>query len=183
MIRFDFLHDAPPAAWAELLRARIPDRLRTALAATCTIAVVLIAWWAVEKVAIRQAQHEFTRLKAMADASRADLARAHVRRSHVEALLALDARVRRIRLSGAELSGRLSDIANHLPERAWTTSIRDDAGELEIDGATLEFDDLGPALADLLTSRVAAAASLVRAGRDGAQSALAFSLRSRQATP
>ena len=183
MTRFNFLSDSPPA-FLEMLRFKhIPEGLRTALAATVTIAMVISVWWGVEVLQIRQAGEELRIEKARALASRADLAQMRVRRSEIERLLVLDRRIRQIRTSGAELSSRLADIANRVPNSAWLTSVQDGEEGLEIDGDVKGLDGLSETVADLASSASAASVDLVRAGRDerdGGRELLSFQMRSEE---
>ncbi len=183
MTRFNFLSDEPPAFLEVLRFKRIPDALRTALAATITIAVVVGVWWGVEVLQIRQAGEELRVEKTRALASRADLAQMRVRRSQIERLLALDRRIRQIQTSGATLSAQLADIANHVPSYAWLTSVQDGEEGLEIDGDVKGLDGLSETIADLTSSASAASVDLVRAGRDerdGGRDLLSFQMRSEE---
>ncbi|MBV8639368.1 MAG: PilN domain-containing protein [Candidatus Eremiobacteraeota bacterium] len=87
-------------------------------------------------------------------------------RSDVDVLLALDAKLRRIRLSGSMLSHRLADIGNHVPSEAWLTSIvRTDDG-LELRGRAQGLHVLSETVADLMSSSAASSPTLVRAVRE-----------------
>jgi Tfp pilus assembly protein PilN len=164
--RFNYLHDAPPRFVEQLRPSRIPEQLRTPLAALGTTVIVIFLWWVIESMQIAQAQTELATEKARAIASRADLAQARVRRTHVQELVALDRRIRSIRRSGAVESSRLADIANHVPDHAWLTAItRADPG-FEIDGDALGLDGLSRTLASLMSSSSVSTPTLVRAARD-----------------
>jgi Tfp pilus assembly protein PilN len=183
MMRFDYLRDAPPAFVERLKPARIPHALRTPLAALLATIVIVASWWGVETLQIGQAGHELAVQKARAAASRADLAQIKVRRSKLDALVALDARVRTMRRSGAVVANRFADVANHVPERAWLTSIGEADGVLDIQGDAIGLDGLSTTLADLLSSQSASQPSLVRAGRDDhvlVESVLSFQIHARE---
>jgi Tfp pilus assembly protein PilN len=184
--RFDFLRDAPPLFVERLRPSRLPAELRTPLAAFATTVVVILAWWAIETAQIAQARAELVTERARVAASRTDLAQAQVRRSRLVDLISLDRRIRDIRRSGAALSGNLADIANHLPDRAWLTSIAQDDRGLEIDGNAVGLDGLSDTLAGLMSSRSAATPSLVRASRSdqpAMHDVISFQLRSGAGVP
>lgn len=166
MTKFDFLHDAPPAFVERLRPSRIPEHLRTPLAALATSIFVVAVWWLVQNLQLQQAAKELAVEKARAIASRADLALTRVRRAHVEDLAALDNRVRAIRRSGAVASSMLADIANHVPQHAWLSAITQADGGFEIDGNAGGLDDLSRTLASLMSSRAASSPTLVRAARE-----------------
>lgn len=151
----------------ERLRARpIPQEVRTPFAALLTSLFVVSVWWGAQTLQIRQAEDELATQRERALASRADLAQARVRRSKVEELIALDRRIRGIRRSGAVLASRVADLANHIPDRTWLTSIAHAEHGAEIDGETLDVDGLSQTLASLLSSSATSAPSLIQAGRD-----------------
>lgn len=178
-MKFDYLRDAPPAFVERLRPSRIPEYLRTPLAALATSICVVAAWYAIESLQVQQAARELAVEKARALASRSDLSLARVQRAHVEGLIALDDRIRSIRRSGAVTSSMLADIANHVPRRAWLTAIRQSGGAFEIDGTADGLDELSDTLAGLMSSRTARAPALVRAAqedRDGA-GRVSFQLR------
>jgi Tfp pilus assembly protein PilN len=186
MNRFSFLRDAPPVFIERLHPSRLPDELRTPLAALVTTAIVLVIWWGIESAQIAQARVELATQEARALASRADLAQTRVQRNRLVGLIALDRRVREIRRSGAVLSADLADIANHVPDRAWLTSIVQAGRTLVIDGNAIGLDGLSDTLAGLMSSRKAGMPALVRAMRSERPTmhgTISFQVRSGLNTP
>ena len=165
-MRFNYLHDSGPEAFEYLRPSRIPEALRTPVAALLTVTLVVGAWWAIEQMLLSQARSELQTQTFRFAASKAALAEVKLRKTRVEELLAVDSRLRAIRRSGAALSSGLADIANHVPARAWLTSIARVNDGLEIDGQTDGLDGLSDTIADLMSSEAAASPSLVRANRE-----------------
>ena len=186
MTRFDYLRDAPPVFIERLHPSRLAEELRTPLAALATTAIVILVWWGIETMQIAQARTELAMQRARAIASRTDLAQARVQRAHLADLIALDKRIREIRRSGTTLARRLADIANHIPDRAWLTSIsRADQG-VEIEGNAIGLDGLSETLASLMSSSTAASPALVRAARSdrpSMQDVISFELRAEGRAP
>jgi Tfp pilus assembly protein PilN len=165
MMRFNYLRDGPPQAFEHLRPSRIPEPLRTPLAALLTVIVVVGAWWMIEQLLLSQARDELQAQTFRLAASRTALAEFKLHTTRVEALLAMDARLRAIRRSGATLSSGLADIANHVPARAWLTSISRVSDGLEIDGLVEGLDGLSETVADLMSSSTAASPDLIRASK------------------
>ncbi len=179
-MRFNYLRDSAPEAFEYLRPSRIPEQLRTPLAALLTVAIVVAAWWTVELVLLSQARDELQTQTLRLAASKAALAELKLRKTRVEELLAVDSRLRAIRRSGATLSSGLADIANHVPSRAWLTSIARVNDGLEIDGQADGLDGLSETVADLMSSSAAASPDLVRASRadrDHSGALIAFVVR------
>lgn len=166
MTRFNYLRDSAPQAFEYLRPSRIPEPLRTPLAALLTVTLVVAVWWAIEQVLLSQARAELQAQTFRLAASKAALIELKLRKTRVEELLAVDARLREIRTSGATLSRGLADIANHVPARAWLTNIARVSDGLEIDGQADGLDGLSETIADLMSSSTANSPSLVRASKD-----------------
>lgn len=180
MMRFNYLRDSAPEMFEHLRPSRIPETLRTPLAALATMVIVVAAWWVVEQVLLSQAHSELQAQSLRLRASQVVLADLKLRKTRVERLLAIDTRLRDIRRSGAVLSSRLADIANHVPPRAWLTSIAHVDNGLEIDGRAEGFDGLSDTVADLMSSSSAVSPDLVRASkedRDRTGTIIAFEVR------
>ncbi|MGD0969379.1 MAG: PilN domain-containing protein [Candidatus Aquilonibacter sp.] len=179
-MRFNYLRDSAPEAFEYLRPSRIPEALRTPLAAFATVLIIIGAWWIVEQLLLAQARGEMRAQSLRLSASRVALRDLKLRKTRVEQLLSIDTRLREIRRSGAVVSSRLADIANHVPARAWLTSIaRVDSG-LQIDGNAEGLDGLSDTVADLMSSSNAAAPDLVRANkedRDQSGTIIAFEVR------
>lgn len=179
-MRFDYLHDSGPEAFEHLRPSRLPEALRTPLAALLTVTLVVGAWWAIEQMLLSQARSELRTQTFRLAASKAALAELKLRKTRVEELLAVDSRLRAIRRSGALLSSSFANIANHVPARAWLTSIARVNDGLEIDGQADGLDGLSDTVADLMSSWAAASPSLVRANkeeRDRSGALIAFVVR------
>lgn len=177
---FNYLRDGAPEAFEYLRPSRIPEALRTPLAALLTAFVVVGLWWAVEQLLLSQAQRELATQSWRLAASKAELTELKLRKLHLEDLTALDARLRRIRLSGATVAKSLAEVANHIPRTAWLTSIAQVSGGLEIDGRAQGLDALSATVADLTSNANGAAPDLVRATkeeRDRSQAIIAFTVR------
>jgi Tfp pilus assembly protein PilN len=164
--RFNYLRDSAPEAFEFLRPSRIPEPLRTPLAALLTVTLVVAVWWAIEQVLLSQARTELQAQTFRLAASKAALAELKLRKTLVEELLAVDSRLREIRRSGATLSSGLADIANHVPASAWLTSIARVNDGIEIDGQADGLDGLSDTIADLMSSSTVKSPNLVRASKD-----------------
>ena len=177
---FNYLRDASPEAFEYLRPSRIPEALRTPLAALLTALIVVGVWWAIEQLLLSQAQRELALQTWRLSASKTALAELKLRKTHLDELLTIDARLREIRRSGASVSKRLADIANHIPQSAWLTSIAQASDGLEIDGRVEGLDGLSATVADLMSSSTSSAPDLVRANkeeRDTSGGVIAFAVR------
>lgn len=179
-MRFNYLRDSAPDAFVFLRPSQIPEPLRTPLAALATIIAVVGVWCIIEQILLGQARDELQLQTLRRNASNAELSELKLRKDRVEELLAIDARLREIRRSGAALSSDLADIANHIPPSAWLTSItRVDTG-IQIDGRAEGLDGLSDTVADLMGSLSAAPPELIRASkedRDRSGTIISFEMR------
>ncbi len=166
VVRFNYLRDSAPDAFEYLRPGRIPEPLRTPLAALATIVLVVGVWCAIEQMLLGQARDELQLQTLRLDASKAELSELKLRRTRVEELLAIDLRLREIRRSGAALSSRLADIANHVPARAWLTSIAHVDTGIQIDGNAEGLDGLSDTVADMMSSSSAGSPDLIRASKE-----------------
>jgi Tfp pilus assembly protein PilN len=166
MMRFNYLRDSGPETFEYLRPSRIPEALRTPLAAFLTATLVVTVWWVIEQLLLSQARAELQAQAFRLAASRADLADLKLRKTRVGDLLVVDARLREIRRSGAALSSGLADIANHVPDQARLTSIADVNDGIEIDGQADGLDGLSDTIADLMSSSAAASPDLIRATKE-----------------
>jgi Tfp pilus assembly protein PilN len=179
-VRFNYLRDSTPDAFEYLRPSRIPEPLRTPLAALGTIVFVVSLWWAIEQMLLGQARGELQLQSLRLSASKAELSELKLRKTRVEELLAIDARLREIRRSGAALSSGIADIANHVPARAWLTSIAHVDSGIQIDGRAEGLDGLSDTVADLMSSSSAASPDLIRANkedRDRSGTIISFEVR------
>ena len=170
-MRFNYLRDGAPDAFECLRPSRIPEPLRTPLAALATVVIIVGVWWIIEQLLLTGARNELQTQSLRLDASRVALRELRLHKARVQELLSIDGRLREIRRSGAVVSSRLADIANHIPSRAWLTSIaRVDSG-LQIDGSVEGLEGLSETVAALMSSSNAAP-DLIRAStEDGDRSA------------
>ncbi len=181
-MRFNYLRDSEPDAFEYLRPSRIPEPLRTPLAALATIVVIVGAWWVIEQMLLGQARDELQLQTLRLNASKVELSELKLRKTRVEALLAIDTRLREIRRSGAALSSGVADIANHVPARAWLTSIVHVDTGIQIDGRAEGLDGLSDTVADLMSSSSAASPDLIRASkenRDRSGTIVSFEVRVR----
>jgi len=183
MSGFNYLRESPPEMLERLRPSRVPESLRTPLAAFCTASLVVAIWWSIEQLLLGQANDELHRQRLRLLASRAAVAELRLRRERAEELLAIDARLREIRRSGAVAASRLADIANHVPGSAWLTSIARVDDGIQIDGRALGIEGVRRTMADLMSSRSAPAPALLRASRDDRErtgAIIAFTMRVQQ---
>lgn len=165
-MQFNYLNDSPPELIEQVLGLRIPTQLRTPLGALLTSIIVVSSWWMLERHWVAEATREEASASIRLDQSRAAFAATKLVRSDVDQLLTLDGRLRRIRLSGSVLSHRVADIGNHVPARAWLTSIARSSDGLELRGRAEGLNVLSATVADLMSSRSASSPTLIRAIRD-----------------
>jgi Tfp pilus assembly protein PilN len=180
LMRFDYAHESIPDVLDRLRATRLPEECRTPAWALVTALLVVLAALPLEHYRVASAQHDAAQARMRLDRARERLARLKLARVRVDEMLALDQRIRTIRLSGSVLCLRLADVANHVPSKAWLTSLTQATDGTSIAGRAEGLDVLSETLADLMSSTTAAAPSLVRAGRDanipGVASLLSFEL-------
>lgn len=107
VVRFNYLRDSAPDAFEYLRPSRIPEPLRTPLAALATIVVIVGAWWVIEQMLLGQARDELQLQTLRLNASKVELSELKLRKTRVEALLAIDTRLREIRRSGRRFQAAL----------------------------------------------------------------------------
>ena len=166
MTRFDFTRDAVPDVVDRLRSMRVPEELHGGAYAIAAACLFLLGAFFIEDHRLGLAEQAETAAQIRLDQSRNDLAKTRLQRLHVDALLDLDQRLRDIRLSGTVVAARLADIANHVPEHAWLTSISRTAEGTSISGRVSSLGVLSETVADLMSSKTVASPSLVRAGND-----------------
>jgi Tfp pilus assembly protein PilN len=180
MTRFNFLREHRPQALEALRPGRIPQAIRTPLAAVVTAVIVVAVWFAIERLALSRAQDELQRQKLRLARTQVELRALKLRRERVDVILALDERLRAIRRSGAVNAHALADVADHIPQQAWLTSISHVDTGLEIDGRAIGFDGVSTTLGDLTHSTTASAPALVHASKEGLHdrnAVVAFTMR------
>lgn len=180
-MRFNYLRDASPDLVEQMRALRVPADLHVPLSALVTAVMVVTAWWLLESHWVFEAAREEAIASARLAQSRQEFAATTLVRSDVDELLALDAQLRRIRLSGSILSGRLADIANHVPREAWLTSIARTDDGIELHGSANGLHVLSATVADLMSSSAASSPTLVRAVREERTTpVISFTIRSEE---
>lgn len=177
MMRFDYLHDAPPEAIERVRGLRIATSLRWPLAVFGAIVVTHAAASAIFALGTAEARVTEREAAHRLEASTAALARVRLTRVRVDELVALDRRMREIRSSGSRVSARLADIANHVPAHAWLTTLARTPDGFEIVGKSSGLPALGATMSSLMTSSSIAAPTLVRAGGEERRGTLSFDIR------
>lgn len=179
-MQFDYLRESMPESLDRIRMWRAPAHLHAPLRALVTVAIVIAGAAGIEAGRASSAHAAETNALLRAQAARTQLAAANLLRVRVDAMLQLDGRLRGIRLSGARASQRLADIADHVPQHAWLTSLSAQKGTVDLNGKVANFTTLSQALADLMNSGEVQAPTLIRAAADDrmpGQSALSFEVR------
>lgn len=175
-MRFSYLRHSPPDAIERLRALRIAPELQAPLSALVTACAVILGWWCLERHWIAVARLEEARALAHLQDSRNAFAATKIVRADVNRLLALDARLRRIRVSGSVVARSVVRIADELPKRAWLTSITPFQSGLELQGYAAGLDTLSETVKRL--DRRGSAPVLVRAaGEDRSPAFLSFTVR------
>jgi Tfp pilus assembly protein PilN len=186
-MRFDYAHESMPDALDRLRAMRTPPESRTPAWAVLTALTVVLAAIPLERDRVAKAQSGVIAAQQRLSRARTELARLKLARARVDEMLALDGRIRRIRLSGSALCARLADVANHVPPKAWLTSLTQAVDGTSIAGRAEGLDVLSETLADLMSSATAAEPSLVHAGTDetipAVRSLLSFDLHAVERRP
>jgi len=162
-MRFDYLHDPEIGTIAKLRRiASAPEMRVPSLVLLLVVVVELsIGGMLVYRCSLGRAQQLAAERMERVTASR--LQRLKIDTSQVERLLALDARIHRIRGSGAVEAARVLDIANHLPASVWLRSIADsDKGEVLV-GRAEGLTSIGDAVRDMMSASTVASPQLAEA--------------------
>lgn len=184
MMQFDYLHESQPEHIERLRTWKAPVELHAPLCALLTIVFVIVCAGGIETLRLRAAHEAEAHALLRAQTARSQLAAANLLRVRVDAMLQLDRRLREIRLSGADASRQLADIADHVPPHAWLTSLSQQKGIVDLNGKVANFTTLSQALADLMKSGEVHAPTLVRAATDDRapdRSALSFEVRAQDA--
>ena len=180
MTRFNYLGDSIPSLLDRLRAVRIPQRLHVPLCALVTVLAVVTAWWGIERHTLDRALAQQRAARVRLAESRTALASAKVERYDFEQMLALDRRLREIRLSGSALVQRLADVANRVPASVWLTSLSQDANALDAIGRAESMARLGDTIGAFGSSAFVRNPVLVRAAkeeRSGSAPLVAFEVR------
>lgn len=177
LIRFDYLHDAPPDAIDALRSARLPRRFHDVAAAMIAVLVLCAVASAIERSRVGAAQRTLAAAQDRFERSRAGLERLRVQSRELDALLAEDRALREVRLSGPSIAHRLATIGNLVP-----ASVTLDAMQATPDGYTMKghaatLATFGALLAQLDGSAAPAHPATLRVTKDaGPLGALSFDI-------
>lgn len=149
VISFDFSRSAPPEFLRRILEFRIPERYHAALIALTGVALTMAGAWTIESHRLHQTLQLQAVYERRYDSSVRALARTNVFETRVKRLSALAARIRTIRASGYTDARRLAEIANHLPQHAWLTSIAYDGDAVSLEGRARDLGVLSAVIRGL----------------------------------
>lgn len=166
MTRFNYLGESIPTLLDRARSIRIPERTRTPLSILGTSVLVVLGWCCLAHYWLATAMVEERQAQLRLTQSRAALAQAQVERASTDRLVALDRELRAIRLSGTKLGLRLADLANHVPEHSWLTSLSEQDGIVTIDGRSEGMLALSGTLARILAASSVSDPTLFRAARE-----------------
>jgi Tfp pilus assembly protein PilN len=186
-MRFDYARESMPDALDRLRSIEVPAECRLPLWAVATALLVVLVAIPLERWRVAVAQNDVVAARQRLERARSEVARMKLQRVRIARMLALDERIRAIRLSGSRLCAELADVANHVPAKAWLTSLSQSADGTSIEGRAEGLSVLSATLADLMSSSTAALPRLVRAGKDagapGAAALLSFELHALERRP
>ncbi len=172
MIRFDFLHDPTPAFVDSLRRVRLPRRLYPAALAGAAVVAALAAADGAEVFREHAAQALEQRAETRFERSRIALTHARLHWQHLDQLIALDRRLREIRISGSIAARRIARVGNAFPQRAWVTSMA--AGAMpayDVKGFADGLTSVEDLLANLARDRAAGRPRALQVSQSGGESA------------
>lgn len=162
MMHFNFLKDALPVKLRSMRLAPLEARVRVPVLALLSSLVVLLC-------AVFLLRQRLTVARAIGASDRAAIVQDErrlldLRESLVviRSLSAAAALVDRARMSGGNRALEFADIANHLPNNVWVTSIARDNNGVTIDGMAADYATLGTAMSSLANA-LASKPVLVRA--------------------
>jgi Tfp pilus assembly protein PilN len=173
-MRFDFLHDPPPAVFERVRSLRIARHLYAVSAACCVLLVFAPCAYGIEALRVDRALGDRRQAQEQFDASTAALAAAKIASQNLDDLIALDRRLRSIRSSGAILASRAADIGNSMPHSIALSSLSVTADGYSIQGRALSMTGLRMALTDLSSVARFSAGKLVRVRRESSEPASAM---------
>ncbi len=153
MISFDFVRSAPPDWLRYLLEIRVPQRLHNALIGVLAAILFVSGAWVIEHHRAATARAIEVAYRQRFENSQRALIRTKIFYERVQALIALDRRVRRIVASGDADAYRLAQIANNLPTHAWLTSISRDPSGIALEGRADNLGVLSGVLRGLMRAR------------------------------
>jgi hypothetical protein len=150
MTGFDYLHDAPSDLVDLIHRARLPRRFHGFAVVVLATAIVLMASAGLEMQRVRAAQHVEETAKARFENSRAQLRALRVQWRNLDAIVAEDRRLRRIRSSGPRIATRLARLGNAVGSQVWLRSLHVNAAGYDLEGQAVSLRAFGTTLASFI---------------------------------
>lgn len=145
-MRFDYLHDAPPDAVERLRAICSTTQARGVLSFLATAVGVLVCAGSLEAMHLREARAALAEAQARLDRSTAAMALVDSQARALHSWIALDRRLREVRVSGALAAARVTRIANNLPARMWLTSMTWASDGYDVTGRAVGLDEVGHAI-------------------------------------
>jgi hypothetical protein len=177
MIRFDYLHDAPPGFIDALRAFRLPRKYHDVAAALCAVGVMCVVAESIERGRVSTAVHALSAAQARFDRSRAALQRLRVQSRELDALLNEDRALRNARLSGPLTAQRLAAIGNVFPQNATLDAMQATPDGYDVKGRAESLQTFGTLLARLDGASGLSRPALLRVTKDaGLLGALAFEI-------
>ena len=153
MISFDFLRPAQPAVLRKVLEWRMPSEYYAPAAALCTVLLTALGACVIEQGRLQASLSLESAYRVRYEQSRVQLRAAGVELRRIRELIELDARVRRMTISGYRNAQTLAGIANALPAHAWLTSIAYDGNDVVLEGRAAGLPAIGGVLRGLESMR------------------------------
>ncbi|MBV8153036.1 MAG: PilN domain-containing protein [Candidatus Eremiobacteraeota bacterium] len=175
MMRFDFLHDAPPGAIDAVRSMRLPRRFHDVAAALVAMVVLCVVAAGIERTRIAGAQGALSAAHDRFERSREALQRLQVQSRDLETLLAEDRALRDVRLSGPKTAERLAEIGNLFPADVTLDAMEANANDYDLKGSAQTLARFGTLLSRLDGSPAMPRPASVRISKDaGVLGALSF---------
>ncbi len=176
-MNFDYLHESVPEPLDRLRHVKIAAELQTPVRVFIAALVFVVFAGGIERYRLTDARSVETQAASRAEASRAALAQTNLARVKVDRLLALDRRLRGVRISGSIVAEHFIDVADHLPRGVWLTSLARREKSVEIVGKAEGVNAIAGVVAGLMAGRTVHAPALISAGRDDRSQVMSFEMR------
>jgi hypothetical protein len=160
---FDYLRDAPPEVFDRAKSLCADANLRGIAGFLAASAFAIAMSWMLEAVHLHEARTMVQRAQEQLDRSTVAAVRVNAEIRSLHVLLALDKRLRDIKLSPVRTANELADLAQRVPARTWLVTLSSTSSGFELSGRAVGLGPVGKALAALRGDLVAARAS---GGRD-----------------
>lgn len=160
---FDYARSAPPEFVRRVLEFRIPERLYAVLTALSLAGLVVAGAWLIEAHRLHATLYIESIYRTRFEVSERALRKTNVYEKRVRQLLALDAQIRAIRVSGERDARRLAGISNALPAHAWLTSVVYDGDGIALEGRAADLKVLSTVMRELMHAHNVRQPSLVNA--------------------